>query len=126
MNRNVKCSIEVQPRYSTQLPYKLTWKHLLITATVRQFHPCPAWYYWYLGGVYMRHALKGMCLLALVGFSGLFSFHANVQAQKDVMGQLQLTATTKVAKTSGVWIDGQYVGFLNELKGGNRLKLLPG
>lgn len=42
------------------------------------------------------------------------------------MGQVQLIATTKVAKTSGVWIDGQYVGYLNELKGGNRLKLLPG
>jgi len=29
-------------------------------------------------------------------------------------------------KTSGVWIDGQYVGYLGELKGTNRLRLLPG
>jgi hypothetical protein len=64
--------------------------------------------------------------MSLAGISGLFSFHSNVQAQKGVMGQLQLTGTTKVAKTSGVWIDGQYVGYLSELKGGNRLKLLPG
>jgi hypothetical protein len=33
---------------------------------------------------------------------------------------------SKVAKTSGVWIDGQYVGFVGELKGSNRLRLLPG
>jgi PEGA domain len=74
----------------------------------------------------MRYATRATCLMALVGLSGLFSFRANVQAQKNVMGQLQLTPTTKVAKTSGVWIDGQYVGYLGELKGGNRLKLLPG
>jgi hypothetical protein len=74
----------------------------------------------------MRHAIKAACVMALVGLSGMFSFRSNVQAQKNVMGQLQLTPTTKVAKTSGVWIDGQYVGYLGELKGGNRLKLLPG
>jgi len=74
----------------------------------------------------MRYAMKAICLAALFGVAGTMSFHANVQAQKNVMGQLQLTPTTKIAKTSGVWIDGQYVGFLSELKGGNRLKLLPG
>jgi PEGA domain len=70
--------------------------------------------------------MRAICLMVLAGLSGLFSFHSNVQAQKGIMGQLQLTATSKVAKTSGVWIDGQYVGYLGELKGGNRLKLLPG
>ncbi|HTC64057.1 MAG TPA: hypothetical protein VK709_14535 [Candidatus Saccharimonadales bacterium] len=74
----------------------------------------------------MRCTRKAIFLMALLGISGLFSFRSNVQAQKNVMGQLQLTPTTKVAKTSGVWIDGQYVGYLGELKGGNRLKLLPG
>jgi hypothetical protein len=42
------------------------------------------------------------------------------------MGQVQFQPTTKEAKTSGVWIDGQYVGYLGELKGSNKLKLLPG
>ncbi len=42
------------------------------------------------------------------------------------MGQVQFVSTTKIAKTSGVWIDGQYVGYLGELKGSNRLRLLPG
>ena len=42
------------------------------------------------------------------------------------MGQIQFVNTSKVAKTSGVWIDGQYVGHVGELKGTNRLRLMPG
>jgi hypothetical protein len=64
--------------------------------------------------------------VALGGLSGLFSFHATVQAQDRVMGQIQFVSSSKVAKTSGVWIDGQYVGYVGELKGINRLRLLPG
>ncbi|HEY2647258.1 MAG TPA: hypothetical protein VGI34_09800 [Candidatus Acidoferrales bacterium] len=64
--------------------------------------------------------------MALAGLSGVFSSHTTVQAQKSVMGQVQFQPTTKEAKTSGVWIDGQYVGYLGELKGSNKLKLLPG
>jgi hypothetical protein len=74
----------------------------------------------------MKNAMKAICLMALLGVAGTLSVRTNVLAQKNVMGQLQLTPTTKIAKTSGVWIDGQYVGYLSELKGGNRLKLLPG
>ena len=33
---------------------------------------------------------------------------------------------SKVENTSGVWIDGQYVGYLSELKGSKKLLLLPG
>jgi len=33
---------------------------------------------------------------------------------------------TKVEETSGVWIDGQYVGYLRELKGSKKILLLPG
>lgn len=42
------------------------------------------------------------------------------------MGQVQFVDASKAAKASGVWIDGQYVGYLGELKGSNRLRLLPG
>jgi len=42
------------------------------------------------------------------------------------MGQIQFVDTTKAVKTSGVWVDGQYIGYLGELKGFNRLRLLPG
>ncbi len=64
--------------------------------------------------------------MALGGLSGLFSFHTTVHAQDRIMGQIQFLTSSKVVKSSGVWIDGQYVGYLGELKGTNRLRLLPG
>jgi hypothetical protein len=47
-------------------------------------------------------------------------------AGNQVMGELRLEGKTKVEKTSGVWIDGQYVGYLKELKGDKKILLLPG
>jgi hypothetical protein len=61
-----------------------------------------------------------------MGLSGFFSFHPAVRAQDRIMGQIQFVDASKAAKDSGVWIDGQYVGYLGELKGSNRLRLLPG
>src|SRR5438552_16000122 len=42
------------------------------------------------------------------------------------MGELKLSGPTKIEKSSGVWIDGQYVGYLRELKGDKKIMLLPG
>jgi hypothetical protein len=47
-------------------------------------------------------------------------------AQNQVMGELQFSAAAKVDKDSGIWIDGQYVGYLKELKGNKKIMLLPG
>ncbi len=44
----------------------------------------------------------------------------------DVLGEIQFEGAGAGAKTSGVWIDGQYVGFLKELKGSRKVMLLPG
>jgi hypothetical protein len=74
----------------------------------------------------MRFGKRVICLMALGGLSGLFSFQTAVHAQDRIMGQIQFLSTSKAVKTSGVWIDGQYVGYLGELKGMNRLRLLPG
>jgi hypothetical protein len=49
-----------------------------------------------------------------------------VYAGNDVLGEVELVGATKVEKTSGVWIDGQYLGYLNELKGSKKILLLPG
>jgi len=70
--------------------------------------------------------MTGVCLVALGGLSGLFSLDTTVHAQNRIMGQIHFLDTSKAVKTSGVWIDGQYVGYLGELKGTNRLRLLPG
>jgi PEGA domain-containing protein len=46
--------------------------------------------------------------------------------QNQVLGEVQFVTKTKTAKTSGVWIDGQYVGYAAELKDDKRVLLLPG
>jgi len=51
----------------------------------------------------------------------------SVNAQSnDVLGEVQFEGKTNVEKTSGVWVDGQYVGYLNELKLSKKVLLLPG
>jgi hypothetical protein len=62
------------------------------------------------------------CLLLL---APLF-LAGQLQAKNKVLGQIQFDAANKAAKSSGVWIDGQYVGFLKELKGSKKILLLPG
>ena len=47
-------------------------------------------------------------------------------ADNTVMGSLEFKGKTKVEKTSGVWVDGEYVGYLKELKGSKQVSLLPG
>jgi PEGA domain-containing protein len=44
----------------------------------------------------------------------------------EVLGEVELMGATKVEKTSGVWVDGQYLGYLDELKGTKKILLLPG
>jgi len=49
-----------------------------------------------------------------------------VVAQNQVLGEVAIQGKTKVDKTSGVWVDGQYVGYVEELTGDKKLLLLPG
>jgi archaellum component FlaF (FlaF/FlaG flagellin family) len=50
----------------------------------------------------------------------------SLYAGNEVMGEIQFEGRSKVEKTSGVWVDGNYVGFLKELKGSKKVLLLPG
>src|SRR6202035_4940197 len=56
----------------------------------------------------------------------LFCIPGLVSGQNQVMGQVDFQGATKLEKSSGVWIDGQYVGYLKELKGSKKILLLPG
>jgi hypothetical protein len=49
-----------------------------------------------------------------------------MMAQTTVLGELKFEGKSKVEKTSGVWIDGKYVGYLGELWGPKRILLIPG
>jgi PEGA domain len=67
-------------------------------------------------------------LFKAVFFLGSFLviFPSAMPAQNQVLGEVKLVGKTKADKTSGVWIDGQYVGYVDELKDDNKLLLLPG
>jgi hypothetical protein len=66
--------------------------------------------------------LRTLCSLAI--FALLFA--PALYAGNEVMGEIQFEGKSKVEKTSGVWVDGGYVGFLKELKGSKKVLLLPG
>ena len=73
----------------------------------------------------MMRSFSGIALLILtLAFSAgsVVALHAG----NDVLGEVELVSATKVEKTSGVWVDGQYLGYLNELKGSKKILLLPG
>ena len=72
----------------------------------------------------------GILLGAVVLIGALvFPLVARAQTQSSgnqVMGELGFAASKKPDKTAGVWVDGQYVGYVDELKGDKKILLLPG
>ncbi|MFY9911195.1 MAG: PEGA domain-containing protein [Candidatus Sulfotelmatobacter sp.] len=72
---------------------------------------------------FCRHARFLIGLLAVLTSP---IFVAVLHAGNNVLGEIELTGASKVENTSGVWVDGQYVGYLSELKGSKKLLLLPG
>jgi hypothetical protein len=64
-----------------------------------------------------------VCVLLVLGWAISIP---TLRAGNRVLGQIDLVASGKAAKTSGVWVDGQYIGYLSELKGSKKLLLLPG
>jgi hypothetical protein len=62
-------------------------------------------------------ALLAVCTLGLA---------PAIYAGNQVMGEIQFEGKSKVERTSGVWVDGGYVGYLKELKGSKKVLLLPG
>jgi hypothetical protein len=63
-------------------------------------------------------------LLALFAL-GLGSPHMSAQSS-EVMGEVRFEGDTQLDRDSGVWIDGNYVGYVKELKGKKKVLLLPG
>ena len=65
-----------------------------------------------------KSSLCTICILLFLGGASL--------AQNGVLGEVRFVGATKVERTSGVWIDSQYVGYLDELKDDKKIFLLPG
>jgi PEGA domain len=47
-------------------------------------------------------------------------------AANPIQGEVEVEAATKVDRNAGLWLDGQYVGFVKDLEGNGRLVLVPG
>jgi hypothetical protein len=69
-------------------------------------------------------------ILAAIVIVPVLAICAHAQDQNynanQVMGQIGFDAKTKAEKTAGVWVDDQYVGYVDELKGSKQVFLLPG
>jgi len=70
--------------------------------------------------------LRWMGGIAVLASALAIPMVAPVMAQTTVLGELKFEGKSKVEKTSGVWIDGKYVGYLGELWGPKRILLIPG
>lgn len=64
--------------------------------------------------------------MAMLLWIALVSGARTVRAQNQVMGELEFAGKSQVERDSGVWVDGNYVGYLKELKGNKKVMLLPG
>ena len=71
-----------------------------------------------------RQKLLGTTILLAIFFALLLPMLA--VAQNQLLGEVEILGKTKIDKTSGVWVDGQYLGYVNELTGDKKILLLPG
>ncbi len=80
------------------------------------------------GFVRSRHVGDFLAATVLIGalYFPLVAFAQQAPTGNQIMGELAFAATTKAEKTAGVWVDGQYVGFVKELKDNKKVLLLPG
>jgi len=72
----------------------------------------------------MHTALKATAFRLAVSLVIATALHA--QNTNQVMGQVNFEGKTKIEKSSGVWVDGQYLGYVKELKGNKKVLLVPG
>jgi hypothetical protein len=72
----------------------------------------------------MRSAVRAAVCSFAVSLAIAGGLHG--QNTNQVMGQVNFQGKTKIDKSSGVWVDGQYLGYVKELKGNKKVLLVPG
>ncbi len=63
--------------------------------------------------------------VVLLSVSGILPLGA-ARAGNDILGEVHLIPSGNTEKMAGVWVDGQYVGYVGEMKGSKKLLLMPG
>jgi hypothetical protein len=85
-----------------------------------------------IAGVAMKTRRRLLVVLPLVAFTfansalAVTAQNQKPQAPNQVLGEVQFVGAEKPEKTAGVWIDGQYVGYVSELRDDKKVMLLPG
>ena len=51
---------------------------------------------------------------------------SQLRAENRLLAEVHFVAHNNAEKTAGVWVDGQYVGYVKELTGDKQILLLPG
>jgi len=69
--------------------------------------------------------LLGACTFAISALA-VTAQNQKPQASNQVLGEVQFVGAEKPEKTAGVWIDGQYIGYVSELRDDKKVMLLPG
>lgn len=64
--------------------------------------------------------------LRLLAGLGVGLLWAGAFAANPMLGEIRLEPGSRVERDAGVWVDGQYLGFVKELDNRERLMLLPG
>jgi hypothetical protein len=64
----------------------------------------------------------------VLAISGMFflSMVCSLRAENKVLAELRFLPNHRADKTAGVWVDGQYMGYVKELKGDKKILLLAG
>jgi len=78
---------------------------------------------------FLRQCRLAVAALAVAALFPAASFAQNQNqnpVSNQLMGQIDFKPVMKPDKDAGVWVDGQYVGFVKELKGDKKVLLLPG
>jgi PEGA domain-containing protein len=69
--------------------------------------------------------LRATASLLVFILLSLGAVHLSAQ-NSQVMGEVRFNGDTQLDRDSGVWIDGNYLGYVKELKGNKKVLLLPG
>src|SRR5579862_721472 len=74
----------------------------------------------------MNRVLRKVSSTLLLTMASLFLASTLYGGKNEVMGELRFEGKSGVERSSGVWVDSEYVGYLKELKGSRKILLLPG
>lgn len=70
--------------------------------------------------------MNGSATRLLAGVLAVLVLVGGARGANPMLAEVRLEPATSAERDAGVWVDGQYFGFVRELRGKNRLVLLPG